>query len=235
MTTILAFDVPPTSTDFNGGPAVFGNDFAAAAPGFVTGVWYFHESANEPASVTALVHRQSNQQLIASKSVPTVGNPPDFDDALTDDAYNLITFDSPVPYPTGGELLTVSVYWPSGGFSFSTGVGLRESEGLSINVGAIGRFKNDAVTEGDYPTQTFAGLACPVGVEFEYSGTPVPTVGSWEQLLSITREAAEIRRLARVTPPQACPNDGEPLQRIGSILHCPFDGWQWPRDGEGIK
>lgn len=227
MTTILAFDVPPTSTDFNGGPAVFGNDFAAAAPGSVTGVWYFHESDNEPSSVTALVHRQSNQQLLSSKATPTAG--------MTDNAYNLITLDTPVLYSTGGEILTASVYWPSGGFSFSTGVGLRESEGLSINIGGIGRFKNDAVTEGDYPSLTFAGLASPVGVEFVYSGTPAPVIGSWEQLLSITREAAEYRRLARVTPPQACPNDGEPLQRIGSILHCPFDGWQWPRDGDGIK
>jgi hypothetical protein len=227
VTTILAFDVPPTSTDFNGGPAVFGNDFAAAAPGSITGIWYFHESSNEPVSVTALVHRQSNQQLISSKSTPTAG--------MTDEAYNLITLDTPLLYPTGGEILTVSVYWPSGGFSFSTGIGMRENEGLSINIGAIGRFKNAAVTEGDYPTQTFAELASPVGVEFTYSGTPEPVVGSWEQLLSITREAAEYRRLSRVTPPQACPNDGEPLQRIGSILHCPFDGWQWPRDGDGIK
>lgn len=227
MTTILAFDAPPTNTDFNGGPAVFGNDFSAAAPGSITGVWYYHEASNEPASVTALVHRQNDQQLLSSKSTPTTGH--------TDDAYNLITLDTPVLYATPDELLTVSVYWPSGGFSFSTGVGLRTNEGLSINVGSIGRFKNSAVTEGDYPSQTLANLACPVGVEFAFSGTPEPTVGSWEQLLSIAHEREEYRRMARMTPPQACPNDGEPLQRIGSILHCPFDGWQWPRDGEGIK
>lgn len=227
MTTILAFDVPPTSTDFNGGPAVFGNDFAAAAPGSITGVWYFHETDNEPPSVTALVHRQANQQLLSSKSVPKAG--------LVGNAYNLITLDTPVLYSSPAELITVSVYWPLGGFSFSTGVGLRENEGLSINVGNIGRFKNSAVIEGDYPTLSLGNLACPVGVEFSFSGTPEPVIGSWEQLLSIVREGAEYRRLAKVTPPQACPNDGEPLQRKGSILHCPFDGWQWPRDGDGIK
>lgn len=230
MTTILAFDVPPNSTDFNGGPAVFGNDFSASAPGTITGIWYYHEASNEPASVTVTVHRQSNQQLLSSKARPTGGLTP-----LTDDAYNLIPLDSPVAYPTPDEVLTISTYWPLGGFSFSTGVGLRANSGLFINVGAIGRFKNAGVTELDYPTQTLANLACPVGVEFVFSGTPAPTVGSWYQLLSIEQERAEIARIARTTPPQACPNDGEPLIRKGSILHCPFDGWTWPRDGDGIK
>lgn len=227
MATILAFDVPPTVTDFNGGPAVFGNDFAAVAPGFITGIWYYHEGDNEPTSVTALVHRQANQQLLSSKANPT--------SQMNNDAYNLIVLDEPVPYPTPGELITASVYWPFGGFSFSTGVAMREIEGLAINVGDIGRFKNSAVTEGDYPTVTLGGLACPVGVEFSFSGTPTPVQGGWSQLIAITHERAEYRRMARMTPPQACPNDGEPLQRKGSVLRCPFDGWQWPRDGDGIK
>jgi len=72
-------------------------------------------------------------------------------------------------------------------------------------------------------------------VEFTFTGEAAPTVGGWYQLLSIRREQQEIIRQNQATPPQACPNDGEPLQRIGSVLHCPFDGWQWPRDGDGIK
>lgn len=227
MTTILAFDVPPTNTDFNGGPAVFGNDFKSGAPGQITGVWYFHESDNEPTSVTALVHRQSDAFLLESKSTPTAD--------MDLNAYNLITLDAPVSYPTPDQLITVSVYWPSGGFSFSLGIGERTTDGLTINVGAVGRFKNSAVAEGDWPDQVIAGLASPVGVEFSFSGTPVPTVGSWEQLLSIQHERQEILRQARATPPVACPNDGQILERVGSILHCPFDGWQWPRDGDGIK
>ena len=48
---------------------------------------------------------------------------------------------------------------------------------------------------------------------------------SWEQLLTIVKERPE------VNPPVACPNDGTPLQPApGGVLHCPFDGWQWPRD-----
>jgi len=227
VTTILAFDVPPTNTDFNGGPAVFGNDFSASAPGAITGIWYFHETDNEPLSVTVTVHRQANQQLLSSKSVPKAG--------LTGNAHNLIVLDSPVAYPTPDEVLTISAYWPFGGFSFSTGVGLRSNGGLFINIGNIGRFKNSAVTEGDYPTISLATLACPVGVEFSFTGTPAPTVGSWYQLANIQRERAEALRLAKVARPVACPNDGEPLQQVGNILHCPFDGWQWPRDGDGFK
>lgn len=54
---------------------------------------------------------------------------------------------------------------------------------------------------------------------------------AWEQLLSIYAEAAEERRADRARRPEACPNDGTPLEQgpQGS-LHCPFDGWEWPRD-----
>ncbi|PXY27431.1 hypothetical protein [Prauserella muralis] len=50
---------------------------------------------------------------------------------------------------------------------------------------------------------------------------------SWEQLLDIYTEAADGARAERETPPQACPNDGEPL-RTGpdGELYCPFDGWR---------
>lgn len=60
---------------------------------------------------------------------------------------------------------------------------------------------------------------------------------SWDQLRSIYEEGSQ-EHLARVTqPPEACPNDGEPLQPKGDgpILFCPYDGWQWPRDGDGIR
>lgn len=53
---------------------------------------------------------------------------------------------------------------------------------------------------------------------------------SWEQLLSIEQERQDIQRIKQSTPPVACPNDGEPLTRKGSILRCRFDGWEWPRD-----
>jgi hypothetical protein len=54
---------------------------------------------------------------------------------------------------------------------------------------------------------------------------------SWEQLLSIYREAADEARAEASQPPQACPNDGEPLrQGRDGLLHCPFDGYTWPTD-----
>lgn len=229
MTTILAFEVPPAPTDdFNSGPAVFGNDFKANAVGRITGVWYYHHlNGGNPATVTVTAHRQSDQQLLKSKATPTGG--------LANNAWNFIAFDSALSYPTPDELITLSAYWPLGGFSYKTGQAERTANGLTAVVGSIGRFKNNATVELDYPIFTSGGLACPVGMEFEFTGAPAPVQGGWEQLVAITHERMEYQRLARITPPQACPNDGEPLQRIGSILHCPFDGWQWPRDGDGIK
>jgi hypothetical protein len=49
---------------------------------------------------------------------------------------------------------------------------------------------------------------------------------SWDQLISITREAAEEERQALTRPPEACPNDGEPLvEGPDGRLFCPYDGW----------
>lgn len=54
---------------------------------------------------------------------------------------------------------------------------------------------------------------------------------SWEQLQDIEREWRAMSEAVRTTPPAACPNDGTPLQDVGDgRLHCPFDGWQYPRD-----
>lgn len=50
---------------------------------------------------------------------------------------------------------------------------------------------------------------------------------SWEQLLDIYSEAVEHERDERSRPPQACPNDGEPLiEGPDGQLFCPFDGWR---------
>jgi hypothetical protein len=50
---------------------------------------------------------------------------------------------------------------------------------------------------------------------------------SWQQLLSILREARDEVEAEKTRPPTACPNDGEPL-RAGPDggLYCPFDGWR---------
>jgi hypothetical protein len=54
---------------------------------------------------------------------------------------------------------------------------------------------------------------------------------SWEQLLDIVREYTAERRAEQSAPPEACPNDGEPLEAgPDGTLHCRFDGYQWPRD-----
>jgi hypothetical protein len=54
---------------------------------------------------------------------------------------------------------------------------------------------------------------------------------SWEQLQAIQQEAEAERRAELAAPPQACPNDGEPLEpgREPGTLHCPFDGYTWPQ------
>jgi hypothetical protein len=49
---------------------------------------------------------------------------------------------------------------------------------------------------------------------------------SWEQLGDIAREARKLADAERSQQPQACPNDGEPLQKgPNGVLHCTFDGW----------
>jgi len=55
----------------------------------------------------------------------------------------------------------------------------------------------------------------------------------WEQLLNIRREQVETARAELAAPPQACPNDGEPLRAgPGGVLFCPFGcDYEWPRDG----
>lgn len=54
---------------------------------------------------------------------------------------------------------------------------------------------------------------------------------AWEQYGDIIREAAAQRRAEQTQRPEACPNDGEPLEPgPRGELHCPFDGWTWPRD-----
>jgi hypothetical protein len=58
---------------------------------------------------------------------------------------------------------------------------------------------------------------------------------AWEQLLSIRDEAAFYARDERLTPPVACPLDGEPLDAGGrGVLHCPLGNYEWPRDGRII-
>ena len=50
---------------------------------------------------------------------------------------------------------------------------------------------------------------------------------SWAQLQAIAQEAREEAQRQRTEPPQACPNDGEPLEYHPGkgVLHCKFCGW----------
>jgi hypothetical protein len=51
---------------------------------------------------------------------------------------------------------------------------------------------------------------------------------AWEQLRSIYQQAAAELADERSRPPEACPNDGEPLEEgPDGTLHCRFDGWTW--------
>lgn len=53
------------------------------------------------------------------------------------------------------------------------------------------------------------------------------TGGSWYGLLDIAREYEQLLADELSRPPEACPNDGEPLRTgPGGVLHCRFDGWR---------
>lgn len=52
---------------------------------------------------------------------------------------------------------------------------------------------------------------------------------AWEQLKSIADEIYQEYVAAQNRPPEACPNDGEPLQLVRGTYWCPFDGYVWHR------
>ena len=54
---------------------------------------------------------------------------------------------------------------------------------------------------------------------------------SWEQLANVKDDRRTEAERDKTVAPVACPNDGTPLVAgEGGILHCPYDGWQYPRD-----
>lgn len=54
---------------------------------------------------------------------------------------------------------------------------------------------------------------------------------SWHQLTAIIQEAWDIDAAEALKLPVDCPICGTPLIAVdGTILHCPSDGWQYPRD-----
>lgn len=51
---------------------------------------------------------------------------------------------------------------------------------------------------------------------------------SWEQLLDIYREAAQLAEQDANTPPSDCPNDGTTLvSNSDGVLGCTFCGWRF--------
>lgn len=127
----------------------------------------------------------------------------------------------------------------AGGPSVSSGVPAGSATG-SGTAGAAGA-----------AVSAFAGLASGTGSAL----APVPSVGpspqpaagsgaglqpfvrvlvvgtGWRSLAVILAEGAAWAAEDAAAPPVACPRDGEPLQSVGGVLHCRWDGYQWPRDG----
>lgn len=165
MPQIFAIQGAPGTTDSDNGAHIFGNDFKANDVGTIDAIWTYHTSSNEPNSVTVQVHRQSNQAQLATKTTSTAG--------FTDNAWNRVALDTPVDYGTPDELITVSNFWPAGaggGFVYTTSASEHSANGLTAVVGGTGRFKNSGASLGDYPNQTFAGLANAVGIEMTLGG-----------------------------------------------------------------
>lgn len=165
MATLLAFTAPPGTTDFTG-IAIFGNDFKASVAGSITGVWYFHTNSNEGPNAGVAVHRVSDQVLLASKSFSTA--------TLTDNAWNLITLDSAVSYPTPNVAFCLSIHYPASmGFAFTDGLNDLTSGQLTV-VRDTARFKNSGSPAlGDFPTSNDTTVGFAVGIEFTASGQTV--------------------------------------------------------------
>jgi hypothetical protein len=159
MTTLQAFSPPPGTTDFTGGAAIFANDFRSSVVGSITGVWYYHTNSNEGANIGVSVHRVTDEFLLASKSVSTA--------AMTDNAFNLVTLDSPVVYATPNQVVCLSIFYPTGmGFSFAEGLGDLTVGDLTV-IRSTARFQNTGPPElGDFPSADGTNVGFAVGIEF---------------------------------------------------------------------
>lgn len=167
MTTLLAFTAPPGTVDFTGGIALFANDFRSAVVGSITGIWYYHTSSNEPggggASLGVSAHRTGDQSLLGTKTANTT--------TFTDDAWNLITLDSPIAYNTPNELITLSIHYPVGmGFAFTGSLNDLTVGDLTV-IRNTARFDNtgDPVL-GAFPDQNTSNAGFAVGIEFVAGG-----------------------------------------------------------------
>lgn len=52
--------------------------------------------------------------------------------------------------------------------------------------------------------------------------------GGWDTYLDAGRFNAEQARLEKTRPPVECPIDGEPLEVVGNVRHCPAGNYMWP-------
>ena len=51
----------------------------------------------------------------------------------------------------------------------------------------------------------------------------------WEELDAVVREQLAEVEEDRREPPQRCPIDGELLEVVDGIYHCPLGNWTWRR------
>lgn len=158
MTTLLALTPPPGTVDFTGGAGTFGNDFRSAVAGTITGVWYYHTNSNEGANAAVQVHRVTGEVLLGSKSFATA--------ALTDNAYNLITLDTPITYATPNETICLSIFYPTGmGFVLTSGLSDLTVGDLTVVRNSY-RFDNTSPTLGEFPGGSGSNVGFGVGIEF---------------------------------------------------------------------
>lgn len=103
----------------------------------------------------------------------------------------------------------------------------RNLQGNRSGVGSItGSLRQVAGVSG-----TLNGIVSATGTLSVRSGQPAePTTNSagWYGYLNILKNLQEEYRRDATEPPEACPNDGEPLDSTDDgVLFCTFDGWVW--------
>lgn len=156
------------------------------------------------------------------------------------------------------DLLAASPNWMVRLNQASTATNVQDDTGGGGNQTALSGTAVDADEPPGWsyaltPSVTPAGIAVPVALGQPYVGTPPtpsgialpvtlgnPTIGAtiasagtsagsgWWGLHSTALLNRQYEREERYNPPQACPNDGEPLQRDpNGKLRCPYDGWIW--------
>lgn len=135
-----------------------------------------------------------------------------------------------VPDSEGGDPVDIdgSLTAPAAGLSGSLTLTDRVSGALAAPVATL----TSSLTIAPGVSGALSAPAAGLSALLQSDGVPpapAASSGGWSAYAGMLSAARQDWSDQRNATPAACPNDGEPLQDVNGILHCPYDGWQWRR------